>query len=64
MCDFPRCKHYERYGYMRHALCQKHWDMLCEAGDVSRSEENKLLRKLGLERTKEGEVVEKEATGT
>lgn len=57
-CSFPRCKKPLEIIYLNHAnVCKDCWAKLCEAYDKGRTQENRLLKKIGLVRNKEGEVV-------
>ncbi len=53
-CCFPRCKYPSSVIYIGRDLCNKHWCALCETDSET---ENSLLKKIGLIRDGDGDVV-------
>lgn len=53
-CDFPRCRIIATLGYIGRAICDDHWEQLCNADSKT---EKRLLKKIGLVRNKSGAVV-------
>lgn len=53
-CSFPRCKHQSSVVYIGRDICNKHWCELCETEGKT---EKGLLKKIGLVRDDNGDVV-------
>jgi hypothetical protein len=56
-CQFPRCRQEAHLIYIGRAVCDRHWDLLCETEAVDLAAEDGLLHALGLRRVN-GEVLE------
>ncbi len=55
MCNFPKCKELPTLTYIYKELCYKHWEVLSNLTDNKK--EQIFLNKIGLLRTKDGEVL-------
>jgi len=53
-CNFPRCRNESYLKYVDKNICVKHWLLLCDSVGIS---ENKILKKIGLKRSKSGSVI-------
>ena len=56
-CEFPRCRRPATLTYLGHGICEHHHEMICAAADEGRASENLLLRKIGLLRNDQGQIV-------
>lgn len=54
ICDFPRCKNLEDFGYIGRNICDIHWNELCSADSKT---EKRMLKRISLVRNKSGGVV-------